>query len=118
MSDEIKVGDVCEMVDACCPTARSKLVGAECSVVAFVTGFPPFRCQWCNEVSTAFARVESSHHFTDKAALIRMRYAPTKYLRKKPPKADETIRQETVPLERYNEWLETTRRRGKVEEPA
>lgn len=116
MSDEIKVGDVCEIVALCCGSdARSRFIGMECAVVKEYDG--PVVCGICRApqpdcVVIAIPALELPPRIG--------RIARRAFLRKKRPPADDAhwIRQETVPLERFNEWREKVREAGRVEEPA
>jgi hypothetical protein len=119
MSSDIKVGDVCEIVGACCETMRRLYVGLEVTVV-------PMRCcqglvllcAYCDHEHGALVSIQSPHlPFSDTGG----RHYPVAHLRKKPPKADDTQwqRQDTVPREDFDRWLERVREiKPRIEEPA
>lgn len=106
MSDDIKPGDLCEVFDACCDTARGLFVGIECRAVERRQGFYKWHCQFCGAGAQYHWAVEGS-----KAGEVDLRRCPERYLRKKPPKQtdDAEPRVEHVPAE--PEFVEDLRRR-------
>lgn len=114
MSERIEIGDVCEVIDACCETIRAVVVGRECIVIGGPTR-PRFRCLHCGFID--FNHVTVKADWPDVSGNPGV---PRQFLRKKRPPADDSqwIRQETVPLERFNEWRERVRRQEPVEETA
>lgn len=92
MSNEIKVGDVCEIVDACCDRARRHYVGIE--VVTVSEGPGTFHCT-CGHEDPDFFIVQSGN-LPDPNGFYN---AARKFLRKKPPKSADNSepRTEHVP---------------------
>lgn len=105
MSNDIKVGDVCEITFPR-PLGQwtSTYNNTECTVRYLEVKQSIFgvmhQCELCDG------------NIANVAAM---------FLRKKPPKADDSqwIRQETVPREAFDRWLERARQiKPRIEEPA
>lgn len=116
MSNDIKVGDVCEVVRYCCETSRKLFFGTECTVI------PATCCQGVAVQCYACGAVFHDHVTIAHPAFsgVTNLHIPRHFLRKKPPKADdaEWIRQETVPRERFDQWLDAVRKGARIEETA
>lgn len=109
MSDEIKPGDVCEVV-ACCCARTTHLIGEEVTVFARTSKAIACCCPDCGFITASFFELSENGA---KGAL------PVVWLRKKPPKVDSSqwVRRQTVPLERWNSWLTRVREQKPVESP-
>jgi hypothetical protein len=102
MSDEIKVGDVCEVVQWCCEGIRPR-EGLEVVVEEFTHDH--CFCARCGYEQTGGCVLIS------RGGSARIGACPVHWLRKKPPKVDSSqwIRQEVVPLDQWREQLERWR---------
>lgn len=99
MNDDIKPGDVCEVVGACCESARRFYGGKECTVLRVPGPLTMANgctiCQWTSTGTDAFVV-----DFPDAPAWARGKHVfERRWLRKKPPKArdDAEPRDDFVP---------------------
>lgn len=113
-NEPLKVGDVCVIVSSFCSCAGCRTqIGWECTVVA--------------DAAPRVARIGGGLlvpgnfyvvHVQDKGET---KYAYERHqLRKKRPPADDSqrIRQQTMPREKFDQWLDGVRRGAKEETPA
>jgi hypothetical protein len=106
--EPIKVGDVVEIINGCCPSSKS-CIGLECTVVAI--GHPRARCFFCGTMSEAIFELSNSEYGFGSI--------PAEFLRKKRPPAvdDATPRTDFTPAE--PEFIEDLARRlNKQEVPS
>jgi hypothetical protein len=117
VSNDIKVGDVCEVIDACCAVARRQYAGKEVTIVArapltfmcFTCGFSTL--DYFYVAGPALPVPPPGSHYA----------APRVFLRKKPPKQndDAGTRLEHVPAEPdFVEDLQRRLNKAKATEPA
>lgn len=114
--EEIKVGDICEIVGSSCTCKKClQLVGRECTVL---------------ELASPCARVISLGPFTVVTQVLAFKVTvqgedgtfgyEREYLRKRPPKRDESqwIRQQSTPKADFDKWLDGVRQGDKTPAPA
>ena len=112
MTDDIKVGDVCVIV----APASHALVGSECEVIGEEKTYEKTII-----TSEAFEMVAWCRGFLVRVAIDGRRYCiERRCLRKKRPPADQdqVVRQQTVPREDFEKWLQRVRKQQREEEPA
>lgn len=104
MSNEIKVGDICVIVNS-----ADAWNGLECEVVS------PLSVGLVREVGSTTVRRRAVFGVLV-AGYAGMFSVERDQLRKKPPKADESewIRQETIPRQQFDTWLDKVREQQPV----
>jgi hypothetical protein len=83
MSSDIKVGDVCEVIGACCPHTKQQYIGIQCVIVAGYGG--PVRCRTCGLFQSDCVLITSD---AIPSPPRHGRAVPRKFLRKIDPPAD------------------------------
>lgn len=103
MSNDIKVGDVCEFVAPGFTPVIARYSGMQCTVLRLAVGAGLFGVKHeCEMIDGARAEIAA------------------RFLRKLPPQSDSQIddAMTPVPLVRFNEWLDRVREQGEIEETA
>jgi hypothetical protein len=115
MSNDIKVGDVCEIITACCPQARAHVVGREVTILG-IRG-SGFQCGCCGEFGGLSYSVDSSIPSPEDEGTVSV--VPHKFLRKKPPKqADDAEPRSDYTPANTDDWPLTHWDPSKAKEPA
>lgn len=116
--EELKVGDVCEIVGSPCPCEECRgLVGRDCTIVED----EKLRIREWRLAGLIVVKREQVAAFVIEIQGVKQ-HCPyeRQYLRKRPPKRDESqwIRQQTTPRADFDKWLDGVRQGNKTPTPA